>query len=85
MISGSASGCLGLQNKAFGTEIVAKNNFSHVLGFCRLRCRFCMFFMALGLILQIFAALETGTKFDGFRWLSGGPGAEGAWLAGGME
>ena len=34
MIPGSASGCLGLHNQAFGVRCVAKNNVSHLLGFC---------------------------------------------------
>ena len=34
MISGSESGCLGLQNQAFGIGCVAKKGFSCLLGFC---------------------------------------------------
>ena len=33
--------------------------------------------MVLVPILMIFGALETGLKFDDFRWLSRGPGVEG--------
>ena len=43
MISGSGFGCLGLENQAFGVRRVAKNNFSHMLGFCCFRCHSYMF------------------------------------------
>ena len=34
MISGSASGCLGLQEQTFSVRGVAKTKFSHMLGLC---------------------------------------------------
>ena len=40
--------------------------------------------MALGPILMIFGALETGLKFYDFRWLPGGPKAEGSWPVGAL-
>ena len=33
-ILGSESGCLGLQNQAFGVGGIATTRFSHMLGFC---------------------------------------------------
>ena len=34
MISGSESGCLGLQNQGFGVGGIAKTSFSHMFGLC---------------------------------------------------
>ena len=47
-ILGSESGCLGLQNQAFGVEGIAKNSFSHMLGLCRFWCYFYMVFDGFG-------------------------------------
>ena len=58
-ILGSESGCLGLQNQAFGVEGIAKNSFSHMLGLCRFWCHFYMVFDGFG------------TNFADFWW----PGA----------
>ena len=48
VISGSASGCLGLQNHVFGVGDVAKNSFSYMLGFCLFGCHFDMVFDGFG-------------------------------------
>ena len=83
MISGSASGWLGLPNQAFGVRCVAAGNFSHLLDSCNFGTISVFFSMALGPILMTFGALEAGLKFDDFRWLSGGGGrAEQPWLVG---
>ena len=58
-ILGSESGCLGLQNHAFGIRGIAKNSFSHMLGLCRFWCHFYMVFDG------------AGTNFDDFWWLGG--------------
>ena len=58
-ILGSESGCLGLQNQAFGVEGIAKISFSHMSGLCRFWCHFYMVFDGFG------------TNFDDFWW----PGA----------
>ena len=58
-ILGSESGCLGLQNQAFGVEGIAKASFSHMSGLCRFRCHFHMVFDGFG------------TNFDDFWWLGG--------------
>ena len=55
----SESGCLGLQNHAFGMGGIAKTSFSHMLGLCRFWCHFYMVFDGFG------------TIFDDFWW----PGA----------
>ena len=56
---GSESGCLGLQNQAFGVEGIAKTSFSHMSGLCRFWCHFYMVFDGFG------------TNFNDFWW----PGA----------
>ena len=58
-ILGSESGCLGLQNQAFGVEGIAKTNFSHMSGLCRFWWYFYMVFDGFG------------TNFDDFWWLGG--------------
>ena len=58
-ILGSESGCLGLQNQAFGSEGIAKISFSHMLGLCRFWCCFDM------------VSDGFGTNFDDFWWLGG--------------
>jgi hypothetical protein len=58
-ILGSESGCLGLQNQAFGVEGIAKTSFSHMSGLCRFWCHFYMVFDGFG------------TNFDDFWWLGG--------------
>ena len=47
-ILGSESGCLGLQNQAFGEEGIAKTSFSLMLGLCRFWCHFYMVFDDFG-------------------------------------
>ena len=56
-ILGSESGCLGLQNQAFGVGGISKNSFSHMLGLCRFWHHFYMVFYGFG------------TNFDDFWWL----------------
>ena len=58
-ILGSESGCLGLQNQAFGVEGIAKTSFSHMSGLCRFWCHFYMVFDGFG------------TNFDDFWWPGG--------------
>ena len=58
-ILGSESGCLGLQNQAFGVEGIARTSFSHMSGLYRFWCNF----------YEIFDGF--GTKLDDFWW----PGA----------
>ena len=58
-ILGSESGCLGLQNQAFGVESIAKNSFSHMSGLCRFWWYFYLVFDGFG------------TNFDDFWWLGG--------------
>ena len=58
-ILGSESGCLGLQNQAFGVEGIAKTSFSHMLGLCRFWCYFYMVFNGFG------------TNFGDFWWPGG--------------
>ena len=53
-ILGSESGCLGLQNQAFGVEGIAKTSFSHMSGLCRFWCHLYMVFNG------------SGTDFDDF-------------------
>ena len=55
-ILGSESGCLGVQNQAFGVGGIAKTSFSHMSGLCRFRCHFYMVFDGFG------------TNFDDFWW-----------------
>ena len=63
----SESGCLGLQNQAFGgIEGIAKTSFSHMLGLFRFWCHFYMVCDGFGINLMTFRALETGLKFAGF-------------------
>ena len=56
-ILGSESGCLGLQNHAFGIGSIAKISFSHMLGLCPFWCHFYMVFNGFG------------TNFVDFWWL----------------
>ena len=56
-ILGSESGCLGLQNQAFGVEGIAKSSFSHMSELRRFWCNFYMVFNGFG------------TIFDDFWWL----------------
>ena len=58
-ILGSESGCLGLQNQAFGVEGIAKTSFSHMSGLCRFSCYFYMVFDGFG------------TNFDDVWFLGG--------------
>ena len=58
-ILGSESGCLGLQNQAFGVGGIAKNSFSHMLELCRFGSHFFIVFDGFG------------TNFDDFWWLGG--------------
>ena len=66
MIFGFESGCLGLDNQAFGKGGIAK------ISFCRnwishdSRLNFSRFRVALGPVFMTFVALETGLKFDEF-------------------
>ena len=65
MISGSASGCLGLQNQTFGVS--CKKN--RCCDFVNSGVFFTWWLIALGQILKIFGALETGLKCDDFsKW-----------------
>ena len=73
MISGSESGCLGLQNQAFGVGCIAKTSFSFCSDSVDFGMIFTWFSTALGLILMIFGGLETGLTSHDFRWFSGGP------------
>ena len=58
-ILGFESGCLRLQNQAFGVEGIAKTSFSHMSGLCRFWCHFYMVFYGFG------------TNCDDFWWLGG--------------
>ena len=72
-ILGFESGCLGLQNQAFGVGGVAKASFAHMLGLLvDFGVIFTWFSMALGPILMTFGGLEACLKLHDFRWLSGG-------------
>ena len=52
------SGCLGLQNQAFGGEGIAKTSFSHMSGLCRFWCHFYMVFDGFGTNFDDFWSLE---------------------------
>ena len=66
MIFGSESGCLGLENQAFGKGGIAKINFYRNWISNDSRVDFSGFWVALRPIFMIFVGLETGLKFDDF-------------------
>ena len=71
MIFGSESGCLGLENQAFGKGGIAKINFCRNLISHDSQVIFSCFWVALGPIFMVFVALETGLKTDDFQCDSG--------------
>ena len=72
-ILGYESGCLGLQNQAFGVECILQKSAFHI---CRdyvdFGVIFTWFAMVLGPILMTFGGLGAGLKHHDFRWFSGG-------------
>ena len=60
------SGCLGLENQAFGIRDIAKKNFRRSRISNESRIHFSCFWVALGFIFMTFDGLETGSKFDDF-------------------
>ena len=70
MISGSESGCPGLQNQAFGVKSFAKTFVSNILGFCSFVYHFLMFFE--GIHFDDFWCFGDKLEFDDLRWLSRG-------------
>ena len=71
MIFGSESGCLGLENQAFGKGGIAKINFCRNWISHDSRVKFSGFSVALGPIFMTFVALKNDLKFDDFQGDSG--------------
>ena len=70
-ILGSESGCLGLQNQAFGVGSIAKTAFHRCWDCVDFGVIFTWFSMALGPILMTFGGLGAGLKHYDFLWFSG--------------
>ena len=83
MVFGFESGCLGLENQAFGKGGIATINFRRKWIPHDSRVQFSCFSVALGPILMIFVALEeNGLKFDDFSgwfWVIPDPESEPGW------
>ena len=66
LISGTESGCLGLENKHLAREVLRKSTFA-AMGFLMIPGSiFHDFWVALGPIFMTFVALETGLESDDF-------------------